>query len=78
MSVVFGRGLKFDRVKCNVWLKLSYTDNDFTEMDPITADNGIVVNNLNHVRSDSQVSRPFLGVGIDEAKHVCRCIPTYE
>lgn len=31
-------------------------DNAFT-MDPMATDNGLVVNNLNHVRTDSQVSR---------------------
>lgn len=31
-------------------------DNEFAEMDPMASDNGLVVNNLNHVRSDSQVS----------------------
>lgn len=40
-------------------------------MDPMTTDNGLVVNNLNHVRSESQ-SQVSGEVPIDDgAKHVC-------
>lgn len=36
-------------------MELVQSYNDFAEMDPLAVDNGVAVNNLNHIRSDSQV-----------------------